>query len=150
MAKLSEILCDPTKLKGAWMDCPMGVRLLVARFWNPTHSRRLGEIYLPHTERISAGTMPYDELLALNKRAAAECLLVGWDGIVDDDGKSVTYTPDLGEQLFADDGPEGYYRGVIAFAQARESYLAAPLRAIEGNSSPASSGSSTTESRPTS
>lgn len=84
---------------GVWADLGGGARLLIARLSNPRFTARYAALCEPHRRAIQLGTFPKEQLDALGVKAMAECVLLDWQGIEDDEGgMSVAYTSEIAEK----------------------------------------------------
>ena len=99
MLNLKSLEVDPQKAReGVWMDY-MGGRFLLARK-GPEHDKRMVELYQADYDLIKSNT-PEGNLRAveIHQQAFAECILLDWDKIVDDDKNPVPYSKELALQL---------------------------------------------------
>ena len=99
MLNLKSLETDPQLAReGVWMDY-MGGRFLLARK-GPEYDRRLVELYNENLELIKSNS-PEGNLRAIEiyQEAFAECVLLDWDKIVDDQRQPVAYTKELAVAL---------------------------------------------------
>lgn len=80
--RLSRLKVDPDKAaNGVWTEFAPGIRVLVARANNPAYQAKVRELSKPYQAKIRAGTMDDDKMQQLIRRAFAECVLLDWEGI---------------------------------------------------------------------
>lgn len=86
--KLSALRIDAERASGGvWFDYMPGVRFLIARWQNPAAEKRREELALAHASQGQEIQLEDDDL----KQAAAEHILLGWEGITDDEGNEIPY-----------------------------------------------------------
>jgi len=129
--KLTELAIDTkTEVEGVWMDYPgyPGVRLRTARAWNPEFdaefARLIGEWREnnPGTEDIPEEDQEDIIFLCTVRKA-----FIDWEGIEDEKGEPIVYSPEVGEEVFRQDE----YKHLLAFwsrmTLRRESFRAKAL-----------------------
>jgi hypothetical protein len=108
MAKLRNIKTSASKQNdGVWCEHPSGARFLIARAQNENAEKLTEKLKRPHLKEIRNGTVSTQVLATIGRKVAAETILLGWEGIEDDQGKEWTYSIDhaleiLTEQEFQD------------------------------------------------
>ncbi len=123
MAKLGALRNDTKREnEGVWVDYESGIRFLVARMGNPAYSKRLEELGKPHLRAARSGSLTNEVALKITKRAMAETILLAWEGVEDDKGKAMAYTPELGLEIFNDEAYRDIYEFVRDEASERENY----------------------------
>jgi hypothetical protein len=89
--------------EGIWFVYPNGIKFLMARAGgsNNRYKRMLSKALRPHRRVIDQGRMDPDLSDELLRRVYANTVLLDWEGIKDEKGKSIPYTPQAGEEFFA-------------------------------------------------
>lgn len=130
--KLSRFTTDSTlELNGVWVDIGEGAKLLVARVGNPRYRERLRALMKPYKRQIRTDTLPEDLSEDMVLRAFSETILLGWEGLEDDNGAAVPYSREKAYELLRDLRD---FRAMVAeIAQEQEAYRAVEAEA-EGNS----------------
>jgi hypothetical protein len=150
MARLSRIATDTDKASdGQWIEfCPAQkegdkpLELKVARMGNPSYNQRLQELVRPHRRKVRMG---FDEdLEGFVKIAVAECCLVDWRGMFDDDDKLIKYSKAKSVEILTDPIYVDLFDFVMEVAGDAAVYREAVTQDAAGNSRSSSTGSSTT------
>lgn len=150
MARLNRIATDTAKAsEGQWVEfCPAqgegdrALELKIARIGNPTYTQRLQELVRPHRRKVRMG---FDEdLEKFVKIAVAECCLVGWRGLEDDNGKPIKYSKEKSVEILTDPIYSDLLDFVMDVGGDAAVYREEAMAAAAGNSSSSSTGSSTT------
>lgn len=122
--KLSNRAVDTTlEVEGVWVPWFEDATILVARHNNPRYIQRIGKLF--EELRMQKGTNykpTQEDLEMVARKAASECLLLGWNGVTDDDGSYISYTSELGFTLFNDPSHQDFYRLVLETAMNFELY----------------------------
>lgn len=80
---------DKTKEeKGVWVQGPEGSRFLVARVGNPAFNKLSAELMKPHRKLINMGKADDALINDLAAEITSRTVLLGWEGVADDDGKT--------------------------------------------------------------
>lgn len=76
------------EIEGVWVPYPAveGVRFRVARAGNRTFLNATDKFEAPFRKQIARGTMPTEKQIEVQCRAMAEGILLGWEGITDENG----------------------------------------------------------------
>lgn len=140
--KLSTIRQDPDAAQeGVWVEFEGGARLLVARMPNPAYERAMRRLGRPYRREFRAARFQPEklegnpELIRVQKQAVAETVLLGWEGIENEDGSPLPYTPEKGLELFLDPAYDILWRFVVDVASEAGLYHAEDRTDAEGNSS---------------
>lgn len=92
MVKFSKLRSAPDTHQGRWFDYVPGVRLLIAKWGNPRHMEAMERIAMRRAEcgqrELSKEDLDHDE-----KQAAAEGVLLGWEGLDDDAAEGPDLVP---------------------------------------------------------
>jgi len=118
MVKLSALKVDPEASRdGIWFDWVQGVRLKIARIGNPAFDARLRALMDEAQER--GETANQDEV---TKQAVAETVLVDWEGIDQDNGKPLKWSPKVSAELLSDEALADLYKFVVVKASETAHY----------------------------
>lgn len=91
--------------QGVWREIEDGAaKLKIARFNNPDHVSTLQKLRLEHEEELrNPDTEEAQKLtLELSTRAMAQSVLVGWEGILDEEGKELPYSAEAAFELLTE------------------------------------------------
>lgn len=150
MARLNRIATDTDKAsEGQWVEfCPAQddddkpLELKIARIGNPAYTQRLQELVRPHRRKVRMGFD--DDLEKFVKQAVAECCLVDWRGLFDDDGKPIKYSKAKSIEILTDPVYSDLLDFVMDVGGDAAVYRDEAIAAAVGNSPSSSTGSSTT------
>lgn len=84
---------------GVWVDIGDGAQLKIARIGNPRYQKVIRRLRAPYRAQIRNKTIPEDVSDDLVVKAIAECILLDWKGLEDDNGKSIKYSQDRAYEL---------------------------------------------------
>lgn len=88
---------------GIWQDVADGLRIKVARIGNPRYKayvRRMGKAQMSMAR--ATGDMDLDVLDALTVKALAKFVLLDWEGLEDDEGTAIPFSPEKAHELLTD------------------------------------------------
>ena len=148
MARLNRIATSTDLAsEGQWVEfCPAqgpddeALELKIARVGNPNYNQRLQELVRPHRRKVRMG---FDEDLEEFVRiAVAECVLVDWRGLQDDDGKAIPYSKEKSVEILTDPVYSDVFDFVMDVGGDAAVFREKSLGAVAGNSSRSSTGSS--------
>jgi len=87
--------------EGKWFDIGGEARIRVARFGNKKHKKTLDKLRAPYKPvLLRGGDIPEDANDEIIKRSLSEAVLVDWEGLIDEKGNPIPYTPDAAYQAF--------------------------------------------------
>jgi hypothetical protein len=117
--KLNKVRIDTEKaVGGIWADWVEGARLLVARWGNPEHQAAMEAVAVENSGKQNA-----DELFEKAQQAlAGEFVLLGWDGIEDEDGTPIPYSKETSIEWLQDPELGDLYNTVKIIATRAENY----------------------------
>ena len=122
MAKLSKIrLSAEAQTKGRWVEWEHGISFLVARLNTPVYQERMRELSQPNLEAIRAGDVT--ALHDLTVQTVAECVLLGWKNLDDDDDKAIPYSKEKSLEILSDATLSDIWSFVLLTANRREVFL---------------------------
>jgi len=150
MARLSRIATDTEKAsEGQWVEfCPAQdandkpLELKIARLGNTAYNQRLQQLVRPHRRKVRMGFD--DDLEGFVKIAVAECCLVDWRGMSDDNGKNIKYSKEKSVEIMTDPVYSDLFDFVMDYAGDAAVYREMVVADAAGNSQASSTGSSTT------
>lgn len=92
--RLSDFKSDKRKVNGGvWVEVGGGAQILVARLPNDAHRDLVIRLMAPHRHFEQRGVdVPDDITRAIGLKAMAQTVLLGWRGIIDDDGTEIPYS----------------------------------------------------------
>lgn len=151
MARLSSLRSDLTKEKvGVWVAWELGIRFRIARMNNPSYDEAVREALRPHRDRIRRGVMDEREIERLSLQAVGTHILTGWENVEGDDGMSIPYSPEKAVEILGDARYREVYDFVVDVSRRSALYRVQEREDDLGNSQPASAGTSSGGSTPSS
>lgn len=136
MAKLSEYKQSTAALEGGrWFPWMADIELLIRPLDNEDYQARLRELQKPNERLMRAAPdsdMARKATREAVRKAAAECVLVGWRNVEDENGP-VEYSPAKALELFQSAEFAHLYRFVVTTAGDERSFLAADEEDDQGN-----------------
>lgn len=118
--------------EGVWVEAGSGLRLKIARLNNAAYEEELRKLGKPYVRQIRLGTMSNDVLETLNVKAVARHVLKGWEGLEDESGNEIKFTPQQAEDILIK--YRDFFRLVMDFAQEQDLYRQEAIEGAEGNS----------------
>lgn len=98
---IRSLMVDPdTSRDGVWEDYVSGIRVQLARWFNPVHEAAHQRLYTAASQG-GAVTLTAEQQDAVDCQAMAEGVLKNWTGI-DEDGKPVVCTVETAARYLAD------------------------------------------------
>jgi len=99
------------------------IELLIARMGNPAYEKRLGTLKRSDAKKIMRGkNIDTTMLEPMVKEAMANCVLLGWRNLNDENGEEIVYSPEKALQLFNDPSLREFYEFVRDESQDDEAY----------------------------
>lgn len=147
--KVSDLKVDATKeIEGVWVPWE-GARFKIARNNNPRYLRIVAQLREEKRATLRGGGLTEEETVEIWRRAAAETLLVGWDGIENDDGTPKVWSKEAAYALLSEPGLQDLGDFVAAVSARRELFRNAAAARDLGNSVSSPGGGGSTEKTPT-
>jgi len=148
MARLNRIATSTERAAdGQWVEfCPAqgdepALELKIARIGNPRYAQRLQELVRPHRRKVRMG---FDEdMEQLVKIAVAECVLVDWRGLEDEDGNAIPYSKETSVEILTNPAYSDLMDFVMDVGGDAAIYRENEIQATAGNSKRSSTGNST-------
>ena len=116
---------DKTKSSdGVWLELDDEISVRVAREGNPAYR----EATRDSVKKYEADFDNDDKEVSLRAYALfvaetmSTALVKDWKGVKDENGKDVPYTPEIGFELFSDEGMEAVVEKIYKFSQTIENY----------------------------
>jgi len=101
--RFSELKSDKqAEIDGVWTDYAPGFRVKIARMNNPEFEKALRRIRRPYLRRMRRGEISEDVAEMIMRQAVAETILLGWEGLVDDDDKPIIYSKEKALELLSE------------------------------------------------
>ena len=85
--------------EGTWVDVGDGFRIKLARSGNSKAQDLLEKLLKPHRFALQNNTIHIDVLKEINNKVLAQTVVLGWDGLIDDEGKPVPFSPSIAYDL---------------------------------------------------
>ena len=141
--KFSSFKTDTTKESdGVWVDAGEGMKLKLARYGNPKFDDYLRKLSTPLQRRLIDGTISQSAMEKLEMQAMSIHVLKGWEGLQDDQGKDIQYSPEVALELMT--SARDFFKLVRELSQRADHYRTSVVENAMGNSEPSSGGNSTT------
>ncbi len=93
--------------------------LRVARFNSPKVQNYLRKKQKPFMRQINQGTMDEETSRDILRKVLARFCLLGWKGLIDDDGKAIPYSPEKAEELLRE---TDFLTEILEICQSRETF----------------------------
>ena len=102
--KLSKFAVDAKKEEeGVWVSVDSdGAKILVARANNTRYREEFRKLLAPHRAAYRAGTLSEEIAGNILGKALARTILLGWEGIKNDDGTELVYSTKRAEEILCD------------------------------------------------
>lgn len=89
--------------EGKWFDIGDNARIRVARFGNAAHQRILTALRGPYKPLVlRGGEIPHDANADIIKASVAKAVLMGWEGLVDENLDPIPFSPENALDAFND------------------------------------------------
>lgn len=99
----------------------MGIKLIIARANNVKFKRMFRETLKPHKRDFDKGILSEEIAEDLMTGCIAKTILVGWEDLVDKDGKEWPYTVKNAEALLSED--RDVYDAITEFSEDIDNYI---------------------------
>lgn len=134
MGSLSKFRLDEKKsVDGVWRTFGAGIEVKIARLHNPEFNKFYAKISEPYRKQIRAGILDVDILADLMKQTIANCVIRGFKGLEDDDGKPIKYTPEKALEIISDPANVIFYDFVLDASTSVNLYFEEQKKAAEKN-----------------
>ncbi len=104
---------------GVWFEFAPGFSLKVARFNSPKVQNYMRKKQKPYLRQINKGTLDEETSRNILRKTLSKFCLLGWKGLIDDDGKEIKYSEEKAFELLAE--PD-FLSEVIEIVQSRETF----------------------------
>lgn len=143
MVKLGQIMVDPrASTGGRWFTFEENFRLLIARGNNPLAEKYRRQLLREAVEGRAKPILQPGEAEEINKKVMAKHVLLGWEGLDDDDGKPLSFSPEKALEFFRDERFVDLYNFVLVVSHDRDNFRAQRIEDAAGNSQSSSDGNS--------
>lgn len=134
--RISDFQFDsPKEIEGVWVDVEERARIKVARFGNPRFQSLFDKLVKQRRRR--SRSLSAEDVLECQREAAASTILLDLEGFEHDDGKPVSYTPEIGKEWFK---VPAFWSLVLTESQLSDNFAEEHQEESEGNSSTFSDG----------
>lgn len=142
--KFSTFRTNPKKeIEGVWVEEDDGLRLLVAAAENPRYLEEFRKLLKPYAVQFRNGSIKASILETVRKKAAAKTILLGWEGLENDDGSPIEYSSKKAFELFEES--RKFFQIVTNYSEHVQLFQDQDLEEAAKNSEAALNGSSNTE-----
>jgi len=118
--KISAFKTDRAREReGVWVDIGDGARVLIARLNNERHKQTFLEVAKPYKVQLRNGTLQEDVAARLLRQCYSKAILLGWEGMQDDEGNDIPYSEEKAEEFLA---IPDFMSMVEEYASSRELY----------------------------
>lgn len=141
--RFTEQATDPQlEAEGVWVEVQEGVRLCVARIGHPAYEQYVRRISAPHRALLRSENPPAKLVERLVIDAMAHHVLKGWEGLEDEDGTPLAYTPENAKKVLS----VRYWRDLVSeVAESNEAFRRAEIEEGKETSPKPSRGNSRAE-----
>ena len=88
--------------EGVWVNLGDDLKVKIARANNPTHSKATERLIKPFRRQVLNNTLPQEKQVEITVKAMATGIVKDWEGLEDDDGKTIDYSVDSCVELLTD------------------------------------------------
>ena len=127
-----------TTSEGQWVEVGGGLRIKVTRLGNPDYENALRKLAKPFMRQMRLGTMDIEDMEKLSMKAISQHVVQGWEGLEDEEGKSIPFSTSKALELF-EKYPD-FYTIVKEVAGEAEVFRMDEMEEAAGNSESASGG----------
>ena len=121
-----------TEIGGIWFDYPgTPIRLKIARAGNIEFDKSFRKIL--KSSRVSIDSLETLDAIDLQKPVVAEHILKDWEGVIEDVGVVIKYTPEKGLEMFNNDEFYSFYKFVLKCSESSEKFAFIAEETILGN-----------------
>jgi len=99
---LNKLKPTEEETSGVWLQYVPGVRLKIASMSTHKYRSTLTSLVNKTSSTFNIQDKSEEVMLPYTIKAIAECILVGWEGLIDDDGKEVPYSVKQAEEYLTD------------------------------------------------
>lgn len=118
--KLSQIQNNPElETNGVWENYGGGLKVKIARMNNPKYEEYLRELSKPHMRRLRSGNLENDIIEEITKKAVARYVLIGWEGMLDENDNDVPYSEQKALEIISDPRYKDFYRDIVDMSNDR-------------------------------
>lgn len=122
---------DQAEEQGVWVPLSATARIKVARTQNPRHSACLKRLTTPYLKPgMRTSDLAEEVFTEIARRASAETLLVGWEGMLDQNDQPMPYSVEAAYDVL---GMKDFYALVYQAASSFENFREARLAELEKN-----------------
>jgi len=126
MTNLARLATNPdAEIQGVWIPWVMDIELCIARIGNPKFDAFMSDLVEPFV--VIPGQAPNlsEEMKEkFVREATANCVLLDWRNVTNEDGSIRPYTPEEGIKLFEDPAYRDMYKFVVSQANSFSNYAA--------------------------
>lgn len=120
--------------EGVWKEFDGGIKLKLRRLSSKASQDARKEAEKPYTSQLREKEPDTEILEKVFIQQLARGVIVDWEGVQDEDGKEIPFTPDLGVELLSDEALKDFRGEVIGFAISRDTFKAEANKDAVGNS----------------
>jgi|TARA_R100000501_G_C2618568_1_gene112040 hypothetical protein len=141
MAKLNSVALNPeSSVEGIWVTYMYDIELKIARLGNSKYKEYAAKLLAPFVRESRGKVLPDERLEKVTKPAVANCILVDWRNIQNDDGTEFEYSPEKALEILSDDKYVDLYEFVMLTSGNSEIFRAELQEDSAGNLEKSSSG----------
>lgn len=107
-----------------------GAKLIVARAGNTNFKKVFRETLNPYKDEFDAGRLSEEKSNEIMISCVAKTILVGWEGVKDEDGNDIPYSYENAVELLTDD--QDCYDAITGHSNNIENYLTTAEQKLKG------------------
>jgi len=133
--KLSKLKGNPkAEQEGVWEEYEGNFKVKVARLGNPLYEAHLQRLMKPHLRKFRGGSIPLELAASMTQKATARHILLGWEGLLDDDGKPIPHSVEKATEILTNPDYRQFFRDILEMAGTQEIFEREDEAETEGNS----------------
>lgn len=133
--KLSSFAQDVTKAEqGVWIDIGDGCRVKVARTGSAQSNKVLAAVSKPFKQSLNSGAAPDSLVERLYAEHASKAILLGWEGLQDDQGADIPYSQSKAFEILSNPMYRDFKDNVFDLARQQETFRKDEINAAVGKS----------------
>ena len=133
MAKLSQFKQDITKSEeGVKVDLGDGLTVIVARIGNKRYQDFIRKATKPYQQAIRNKTLADSVFEKIMNEAMADSILLGWEGMEDDQGEVIKYSKEKALEILSDPAYADFKQLVSDLANEQETFRSEAIQETVG------------------
>lgn len=126
--KLSKFKQDVVSAEdGTMVDMGDGLVVTVARIGNKKYNESIKKQTAPHQRQIRNKNLPDEVFETIMNHAIADAVLIGWDGLQDENGVNIPYSKEKAFEIMSNPAYKDFKDSIVDLANEFEAFRAAEV-----------------------